>query len=259
MTALARPADLNLAPWRRQLLLFAAAYLAYSLGRFVALGEEPVAAANADWIVDLERSLAVDVEGGVQRALDSGPAMWLLNHAYLAAQFVVAPGVLVWLYRIRSPQYRTLRDTVLLTWLISLPVYALFPVAPPRLAEVGLTDTISEGTGLALDSRLATKFYNPLAAVPSLHAGFAFAVSAAAFAAARRPLARTAALAWSPIVALAVVATGNHFVFDIAAGAAITAAGYALARTLAGWRPAVSLEAAAGLVRGARRPLTERC
>jgi hypothetical protein len=252
------PAIPHLSGWRRQLLLFAAAYLAYSLGRFVALGDKPVATANARWIVDLEDSLDLSVEGGVQHALDSGVVMWLLNHAYLAAQFVVAPAMLVWLYRSRSPHYRTLRNTILLTWLISLPVYALFPVAPPRLADVGLTDTISESTGVALDSRLATKFYNPLAAVPSLHAGFAFAVSAAGFAAARRPLARAAALAWSPIVALAVVATGNHFVFDIAAGAVITAAGYALARTLAGWRPAVSMEPAAGLVRGARRPLPQR-
>jgi PAP2 superfamily len=178
------PAIPHISGWRRQLLLFAAAYLAYSLGRFVALGDEPVATANARWIVDLEDTLELGVEGGVQRALDSGVVMWLLNHAYLAAQ--------------------------------------------------------------------------PLAAVPSLHAGFAFAVSAAGFAAARRPLARAAALAWSPIVALAVVATGNHFVFDIAAGAVITAAGYALARTLAGWRPAVSLEPAAGLVHGARRPLPQR-
>jgi hypothetical protein len=35
----------------------------------------------------------------------------------------------------------------------------------------------------------------------------------------------------------------------------LLAAGYALARTLAGWRPAVSLEPAAGLVRGTRHPL----
>jgi hypothetical protein len=45
---------------------------------------------------------------------------------------------------------------------------------------------------------LITSFYNQLAAVPSLHAGFA----------------------------LAVVATGNQFVFDIAAGGVATGLGY---------------------------------
>lgn len=138
--------------------------------------------------------------------------------------------MLVWLYRRSRTHYRLLRNTVLLTWLIPLPIYALFPVAPPRLADVGLIDTISSQTGVGLDSRLATKFYNPLAAVPSLHAGFAFAVSGIAFLAARTPLALAGALAWSVAVAVAVLATGNHFLFDIAVGALVTAAGFALAR-----------------------------
>ena len=80
-----------------------------------------------------------------------------------------------------------LRNTVLATWLIALPVWPLFPVAPPRLADIGLVDTITSQTGLALDSKLTTSLYNRYAAVPSLHAGFALAVSAALAAAARRP------------------------------------------------------------------------
>jgi membrane-associated phospholipid phosphatase len=91
-----------------------------------------------------------------------------------------------------------------------------------------MVDTITTQTGIALDSKLTTAFYNPLAAVPSLHAGFALAVSAALAAAARRPLTRLAAWLWAPTIALAVVATGNHFLFDIAAGVVATAAGFAL-------------------------------
>ena len=72
---------------------------------------------------------------------------------------------------------RLLRNTVLATWLIALPIYALFPVAPPRLADIGLVDTITTQTGVALDSKLTTSMYNEYAAVPSLHAGFALAVS----------------------------------------------------------------------------------
>ncbi len=121
----------------------------------------------------------------------------------------------------------------LATWLLSLPVYALFPVAPPRLAGVGLVDTITTQTGLALDSRLATALYNPLAAVPSLHAGFAFAVGAALLLVVRRPAARVFWAAWPALVGLAVVATGNHFVFDIAAGLLLTTVGLLVARARA--------------------------
>jgi PAP2 superfamily len=123
-----------------------------------------------------------------------------------------------------------LRNTVVATWLLALPIYALFPVAPPRLADIGLVDTITTQTGLALDSKLTTSFYNPIAAVPSLHAGFAVAVSAALAAAATRRLTRVLAWLWVPADCLAVVATGNHFVADIVAGVAVTVLGFLAGR-----------------------------
>ena len=94
---------------------------------------------------------------------------------YLAAQLVVLPGALVFLYRRSRPHYERLRNTILATWVLSIPIYAAFPVAPPRLADSGLVDTITTQTGVALDSSLTTSFYNELAAVPSLHVGFAVA------------------------------------------------------------------------------------
>jgi membrane-associated phospholipid phosphatase len=49
------------------------------------------------------------------------------------------------------------------------------------------------------------------------------------------------AWSWAPIIGLAVVATGNHFFFDIAAGVVVTIAGYvagnAVDRHFAGRRP----------------------
>ena len=150
----------------------------------------------------------------------------MLNNLYLAAQLIVVPGTLIVLYRRNHELYVKLRNTVLATWLIAMPIYALFPVAPPRLADIGMLDTITSGGGVRLDSALTTSFYNPLAAVPSLHAGFALAVGVALAASFRSPWLKALALSWAPIIGLAVVATGNHFVFDIAAGVVVTVAGY---------------------------------
>lgn len=224
--------------------MFGTAYLLYSAGRFVAIGDLDVAIANAEWIVDLERSLGLDLEQRVQQALDGSWLLWMLNHLYLAAQLVVVPGALIWLFRRSRTNYERLRNTVLATWLIALPIYALFPVAPPRLADVGLVDTITTQTGLALDSKLTTSFYNELAAVPSLHAGFAMAVSAAIAAAVRSPWVRVVAWTWAPLVCLAVVATGNHFFADILAGVVVTVLGFltgrAASRLAASEAPAVA-------------------
>jgi membrane-associated phospholipid phosphatase len=212
--------------WRAQLLVYMSAYWAYSATRWIAAGQVPKATAHAHSIVHLEQALHLSVEGSVQRALDTGAPIWLLNHLYLIAQFAVVPGTLIWLYAHSPAVYHALRNTVLATWLIAVPIYALYPVAPPRLAGIGIVDTISDQSEASLNSHVATSFYNPFAAVPSLHAGFAFAVGIALAAALRRPWAKALALLWGPLVSLSVVATGNHYLVDIAAGLLVTAVGF---------------------------------
>jgi membrane-associated phospholipid phosphatase len=214
---------------RPELALFVAAYLLYTTARWVFVGHLAEAREHADRIVGLERSAHVAIEGSIQRALGSGAPSWLLSNVYLAAQLVVLPGALIWLYRRSRPVYRVLRSTVIATWLIAVPIFALFPVAPPRLAGIGIADTVSSRAGVALTGR-STLFYNPYAAVPSLHVGFAFAIGIAAATALRAPWARTLALLWGPLVTLSVLATGNHYVFDVAAGLLVTVAGFAAGR-----------------------------
>ena len=232
-----RPSSVLRAPFsasaRAQIGLFLFAYLVYSAGRWLTVGDLDVAKGNAAWIMNVEHTFHVAAEGTVQRALEGTWVLWVLNHLYLAAQLVVLPGSLFFLYKRSRPLYERLRNTILATWMLSIPIYAAFPVAPPRLADVGLIDTITAQTGFAMDSKLTTSFYNQLAAVPSLHVGFAVAVGIAVAATVRHPVARALALLWGPTIALAVVATGNHFVFDIAAGLVASALGYVAGRAVA--------------------------
>ena len=209
--------------WTRELLLFGAAYLLYNAGRGFTNGDMNLAVANADWVLDFQGGSGV--ERSVQDAF-GGVWMLLLSHIYLAAQIVVLPGVLVAMYRWAPRIYPRLRDTVIVTWMLSLPVYALFPVAPPRLAGIGMTDAVSETSAVALAGH-STWFYNPIAAVPSLHCGFAMAIGIAIAAAVQRTWLKVLALSWGPIVALSTVATANHYLFDVVAGLAITGVGYA--------------------------------
>ena len=211
---------------RRELFLFLGAYLVYSASRYVSVGDITTATGHAEWIVGLQQSIGVNIESSVQSALNGTALIWALNNLYLAAQIIVVPGTLIWLYRRNHDIYVKLRNTVLATWLIAIPIYALFPVAPPRLAGMGMLDTITQGGGVRLDSTLTTSFYNELAAVPSLHAGFALAVGVALAASFSNRFAKVLAWSWAPLIGLAVVATGNHFMFDIAAGLVVTVAGY---------------------------------
>jgi membrane-associated phospholipid phosphatase len=207
--------------------MFAAVYLLYDAARWVFAGHLAQAREHARWVFHLERSLHIAVEASVQRALDWGAASFVLSNVYLAAQLVVVPGALIWLYR-RSPAiYRRLRSTVIAVWLIAVPIFALYPVAPPRLTGIGIKDTVSHQAGVTLTGH-STMFYNPYAAVPSLHVGLAFAIGIAAAAALRHRWIKALALMWGPLVTLAVVATGNHFLFDTAAGLLVTGVAFAL-------------------------------
>jgi membrane-associated phospholipid phosphatase len=217
------------AAWHTELPLFVAAYLIYDAARWLFAGESGTAEQHARWIVELERSAHAAFEGSVQRALGVGAPGWVLSNVYLAAQLVVLPLALVCLYRRSRPVYRRLRDTVLGSWLIAVPIFALFPVAPPRLAGIGIADTVTHHAAFALTGH-STIFYNQFAAVPSLHVGFASAIGIAAAAALRRRWAKALALLWGPVVALSVLATGNHYVVDIVAGLVVTAAAYMAGR-----------------------------
>jgi PAP2 superfamily len=214
----------------RELALFLAAYGLFDAARWLFRGDITQARVQSHSIIHLEHATGVAIEASVQQALGSPLWSWLLSNVYLAAQLAVLPGALLWLYRAAPRVDRSLRSTVLATWLIAVPIFALLPVAPPRLAGIGILDSVGRHAGVSLTGR-STIFYNPLAAIPSLHVGFAFAIGIAAAAARRAPWARAAALLLGPLVTV-VIATGNHYVVDAVARLIVTATGYTVGRFL---------------------------
>ena len=69
------------------------------------------------------------------------------------------------------------------------------------------------------------------------------------------PWLKALALSWAPIIGLAVVATGNHFLFDIAAGVVVTVAGYVVGNAVDRHLPAAGPGVADGQL---RRPAPRR-
>ena len=125
--------------------------------------------------------------------------LWLLNHAYLAAQLDRrCPASLIFLYHRSRPLYERLRNTILATWLISVPVYASSPSRRRGSPTSGSSTRSERRPASRMDSTLTTRFYNELAAVPSLHVGFAVAVGIALAAAVRNPVAQGSRAAVGP-------------------------------------------------------------
>ena len=151
----------------------------------------------------------------------------------LTLHLAVTAAALLWVYQRRRFAYGRLLSTLVLANSLAVIGYAVFPAAPPRLAGVGVADTVSGSTSIDLSSSLVSRLYNPYAAVPSMHIGYAMIVAAAIWQLARSRLWRVTAVAYSIFVLFMIVATGNHFFLDAVAGAAVAALAVATVRGIA--------------------------
>jgi hypothetical protein len=201
-----------------ELVCVLALYALYEAARGVVVGNPRVAVDHARAIASLERSLNVFAEVHVQSAARLVPGLvGLLGVLYLTLHLAVTGTYLLWLHRRRPAAYPVVRTTLLIASGLALIGFLAFPTAPPRLASLGIADTISHGH-VDLNHGLVSSLYNPYAAVPSMHLGYAAIVGASLYLHGGRPILRVAAFLYPALQLLVIVATGNHFFFDAASG-----------------------------------------
>src|SRR5207247_1159117 len=111
---------------------------------------------------------------------------------------------------------------------------------------LGFVDTVSHSAKVNLSSDLLGSLYNPFAAVPSLHFGYALLVGLTLAAVARSRVMRVLGWSYPAVMLVVIVATGNHFFFDAAAGALAIGAGYLIASWFDAPRRRPRLQAAWG-------------
>jgi len=224
----------------RQVSLFGLAYVAYRIVRGVVEGDANAAFAHARDLISLERTLHVFVEPSIQTwASGSHGVMVAASWLYVNAQTSITIGALLYLYLRRNGNFYFVRNMLLIAMPLALIGYMAFPTAPPRfLPEWGFIDTVAQFTGVPQDSVTVDALFNPYAAVPSMHAGFALMIG--------WPLARLVKPRWLKvfwatyplIVTFVIVATANHFLADAFLGACTAGIGALAARWLARVRPA---------------------
>jgi hypothetical protein len=200
----------------------------YRLLRRLIPTDWPQAVANAQQVLHLEQVAHFAWEKGIQDWFMHFPELVRgMNWFYLSSHFVVTGAFFVWLYWRDREGFSIFRDGFLLATAISLVIHWRFPTAPPRLAEMGVRDTIDLYSGVNIGRPHHERFSNPVAAVPSLHAGWALALGTGVVLYARNGLLRAAGVLYPSAVLLTIVVTGNHFIFDALAGALVMAVGFA--------------------------------
>jgi membrane-associated phospholipid phosphatase len=237
------------AGWRER-----SARLAWQLGALLGLeqayeftrGQIPyttdIALLNAYRLLDIEWQHGLFVEARIERFfLQFHNLMNAIDIFYLLSHVVVTIGVLAWIYVRRPSHYPFVRNLMMVTTAIALVAFYLYPTAPPRLlTNYGFVDPLQlhhlVGAGGAQPGSYT---YNPYAAMPSLHVGYALAVSWGLYRSIRSLPLRILTFVYPLCMGAAVVISGNHWLLDVA-GAVATVALAGTMVLLATWlRPVV--------------------
>ena len=229
-----------------EVLVVVAGIVTYFGIRGLTAGSRETAVDHAHDIVWLEQKLNLDVEAGVQRhVVDSDVLSTVFNWIYIWGHWPVIVVTLVWLALRHRTVYLRLRNGMMASGGLGLLVYTTYPVAPPRLAELGFTDTVTERSS-AYRVLQPPAFVNQYAAMPSLHVGWDLLVGLALISAASAMSLRLIGRLMPVFMALATVATANHYILDVLAGAALALAGHAIALQIEHRREARTAARAAG-------------
>jgi membrane-associated phospholipid phosphatase len=215
-----------------QLGIFVLADLLYETVRGVAERNEAVPFQNARSLVSTEKSLHFFVEQSIQSwAMGHRFIIDFANFMYVNSHFVITTSALVWLYLRHNDRFYFVRNMFVVAMGLALVGYVLMPTAPPRFfPELGFVDTIAYYVNVKHDSGLVTLFFNPYAAVPSMHVAFSILIAGPAMLIVRRAVFKVLWVLYPLVVTFVVIVTGNHWAMDALAGAAVAASAALVAK-----------------------------
>ncbi len=198
----------------REAALIGAATLLYTLVRGLANDRVDAAFDHAEQIIALERSVGLFIEPGIQRAvIDNDLVVDAANAIYIAFWPIVVL-TLVWILLRRPVAYPRFRNAVLTSGALSLVLFALYPLAPPRFVpEYGFVDTIALHA-TTYRTMNTPALVNEYAAMPSLHFGWILLVGIAWVTMARHRTVRALGIALPVLMFASIVLTANHYIVD---------------------------------------------
>ncbi len=189
--------------------------LMYFVIRGTMLGQEERAYANANQIVDAEKWLGIYWERQLQeQILQNDLLVRFANWVYVWWHWPLIVIVLVWLFVYHPQHYVTYRNAFVISGIIGLTIFALYPAAPPRFLDgAGFQDTV-QGRAIFSNILLPPALTNTYAAMPSLHAGWNLLIGIALFRHGQHWATRAFGLLMPVLMFWSIVVTGNHYFLD---------------------------------------------
>ena len=200
--------------------------------------KESTALQNARTIIDAERALGIYVELDIQSLfLKSYFLTHLANILYTICYYPTILVFLIWAYWRHRPKYKFIRTVVVISAILASISFALYPTAPPRFfdgggaaEDLGFIDTIAVYWNVNESTDQA--FYNPYAAMPSLHFAWTVLIGIAVVWMTRSRFGRTLAVLLPIGMFVGITATANHFILDAVASVILIGLAFGLATFL---------------------------
>lgn len=213
-------------------VVFFVVYMAYRLGQGLVSDQYLEAEENAWSLIAWEQQLGLYFELAWQQSmLETGLLMELFNWYYENMHFPVTLLALVWVFVQHHSEYRSVRNMWLLFTASAFVVQWLWPLMPPRLMpELGFIDISSTRPGGIYSEDALGPLTNQIAAMPSVHFGWALFAALAVWAV--RPKASSLIAFLHPAATfVAIVVTANHWVLDAVFAVPMLAAAYYVTRS----------------------------
>jgi len=212
-----------------QALVVLLAVFTYFRVRNLTEGSRELALEHAHDLVELEKTLGIYVEPDLQAPFTSSATLGTIaNSVYIYGHWPVIAAVMLWTVWRHRAVFLRLRDGMLISGFLGMFIFATYPLAPPRLASLGLADTVTERTE-SYRILQPPQLTNQYAAMPSLHAGWDVLVGVAIVSATSVLAVKVIGYVLPVLMTIAVVVTANHFVLDVVAGVALALLGHAIA------------------------------
>lgn len=218
--------------WWGELLGGLVLFGVYLLAESVPLpSREERALDSGEAILRFERALHLDFELPMNQWLaGEGWLRTFANYEYAITYIASALILLVWVYARHPGRYREVRNSFVWVNLLAFVCFWLFPLAPPRmLTDSGFVDTVLLGRTWGSWGSPMVESANQLAAMPSLHVGWALWVSVVLAWISGRLWVQVVSAVHVLITLAVILATGNHYWLDAAGAVVIVWAGVMIA------------------------------
>ena len=207
--------------------------IAYNLIRAIPHGNDIIPFEHARDILALEGALFDMIEKPLNVWINTVPVVAVIACYYYALLHYAATPIVFFMSRRRGGwQYWRGYWALIIASGTALVVYALYPLAPPRLTPgIGIVDIMREYAAYGWWGSAASAprgigdATNQFAAMPSMHFGWALwcGIQMWGF---KTKVWRILAVAYPSILVFVVLATGNHYFLDVIGGGLCVLFGY---------------------------------